>query len=183
MAKLIYLTLMSLDGYVEDAAGSFDWGQPDAEVHGFVNDLLRPLGTHLYGRRMYEVMTVWETMHERPGQPPHILDFAAIWQAVDKVVFSATLQKVSSARTRIEREFDPEALRRLKGQARRDLSVSGPQLASQAFRAGLVDECHLFVAPVVVGAGKRALPAGLKRSLELLELRRFANGMVYLHYR
>jgi dihydrofolate reductase len=183
MAKLIYSMLMSLDGYIEDETGRFDWAMPDQEVHTFVNDLMRPLGMHLFGRRMYEVMAAWETMHEQPGLPAYELDFARLWQAADKVVFSTTLQEVSSARTRIEREFDPEAIRRMKAQAERDLSVSGPHLAAQAFQAGLIDECHLFVAPTIVGAGKRALPAGLQRKLELLATRRFANGMVYLHYR
>jgi dihydrofolate reductase len=183
MARLIYSALMSLDGFTEDASGRFDWAKPDEEVHAFVNDLVRPLGTHLYGRRMYEVMTAWETMHENPSYPPYILDFAALWQAADKIVFSTTLQEVCSARTRIERVFDPEAIRQMKKDAQRDLSVSGPHLAAQAFRAGLVDECHLIVAPVVVGAGKRALPADLRRELELLAVRRFAGGLVYLHYR
>jgi dihydrofolate reductase len=183
MAKLIYSALMSLDGFIEDAAGGFDWAEPDEEVHTFVNDLLRPVGTYLYGRRMYEVMAAWETMHERPGLPPYILDFAALWQAADKLVFSTTLPAAASARTRIERGFDPEAVRQMKGQAQRDLSVGGPHLAAQAFRAGLVDECHLFVAPVAVGAGKRALPVDLRRKLELLAVRRFESGMIYLHYR
>ena len=183
MAKLIYSTLMSLDGYIEDETGRFDWAEPDEEVHTFINDLMRPLGTHLYGRRMYEVMAVWETLHEHPGHPPYILDFARLWQAADKVVFSTTLREVSSARTRIERAFDPEAIRLLKAQAQRNLGISGPHLAAQAFRAGLVDECHLFLAPVVVGAGKRALPGDMKLKLELLTERRFGGGMVYLHYR
>ena len=152
-------------------------------MHTFVNDLLRPLGTHLYGRRMYEVMTVWETLHEKPGQPPYMQDFARIWQAVDKVVFSTTLREASTARTRIERVFDPEAVRLLKAQAQRDLIISGPNLASQAFRAGLVDESHLLLAPVLADAGKRALPGGAMRKLELQAVRRFGNGMVYLHYR
>jgi dihydrofolate reductase len=183
MSRLIYFTLMSLDGYIEDSTGRFDWAEPDEEVHTFVNDLLRPLGTQLYGRRMYEVMIAWETMHERPGLPPYILDFATLWQAAEKIVFSTTLQAPSSARTRIERAFDPAAIRRMKEEAKRDLSIGGSQLAAQAFLAGLVDECHLILAPVVVGAGKRALPANLQRNLELLELRRFASGMVYLRYR
>ena len=180
MAKLIYSAIVSLDGYVADEDGNFDWAVPDEEVHTFINDLERPVGTYLYGRRMYEVMAAWETMHERPDLPPYILDFAVLWQAADKIVFSTTLLEASSARTRIEREFDPEVIRRMKGQAERDLSVSGPHLAAQAFRAGLVDECHLFFAPVVVGAGKRALPMDRLRKLELLAVRRFNNGMVYL---
>ena len=183
MAKLIYSALMSLDGYIEDETGRFDWAEPDEEVHTFVNDLIRPLGMHLYGRRMYEVMSVWETLHEKPGYPPYIHDFARLWQAADKVVFSTTLREVSSARTRLEQAFDPEAIRLLKAQAQRDLSISGPHLAAQAFQAGLVDECHLFLAPVVVGAGKRALPGDMKLKLELLTERRFGGGMVYLRYR
>ena len=183
MARLIYSVLMSLDGFIEDSTGRFDWAEPDEEVHTFVNNLLRPLGTHLYGRRMYEVMTAWEAMHEQPGLPAFELDFARLWQAADKIVFSTTPQEVSSARTRIEREFDPEAIRSMKAQAQQDLSVSGPHLAAQAFQAGLVDACHLFVAPVIVGAGKRALPVNELRKLELVAARRFGNGMVYLHYR
>jgi dihydrofolate reductase len=183
MAKLIYFSLMSLDGYIEDSAGRFDWAVPDDEVHTFVNDLLRPLGTHLYGRRMYEVMSAWETLHEQAGLPAYELDFAGFWRAVDKIVFSTTLQEISSARTRIEREFGPEAVRRLKAQAQRDLSVSGPHLAAHAFEAGLVDACHLILAPVSAGSGKRAMPGGAMRKLELQATRRFGNGMVYLHYR
>jgi dihydrofolate reductase len=182
MARLIYSALMSLDGFTEDASGRFDWAKPDEEVHAFVNDLVRPLGTHLYGRRMYEVMAVWETISGRPDQPPYILDFAALWQAADKIVFSTTLREAASARTRIERQFDPQAVRRMKDQARRDFGVSGPNLAAQAFRAGLVDECHLILAPVIVGTGKRALLGDLKLELALQEVRRFGNGMVYLHY-
>ena len=144
---------------------------------------MRPLGMHLYGRRMYEVMAAWETMPEQPGLPAYELDFARLWQAADKVVFSTTLREVSSARTRIQRAFDPEAIRLLKAQAEQDLSVSGPHLAAQAFQAALVDECHLFVAPVIVGAGKRALPNEVMLKLTLQATRRFGNGMVYLHYR
>ncbi len=183
MAKLIYSMLMSLDGYIEDSTGRFDWAEPDEEVHTFVNGLLQPIGTHLYGRRMYGVMTAWETLQEKPGYPPYILDFARLWQAADKVVFSTTLREVSSARTRIERVFDPEAIRLLKAQAQRDLSISGPHLAAQAFRADLVDECQLILAPVVVGVGKRALPNEVMLKLALQATRRFGSGMVYLHYR
>jgi dihydrofolate reductase len=182
MAKLIYSTIQSLDGYVADEDGNFDWGEPDEEVHTFVNDLERPVGTYLYGRRMYEVMVAWETL-ALADQPPHMQDFAEMWQAADKIVYSKTLETVSSARTRIEREFDPEAVRRMKEQAGRDLAVAGPDLAAQAFRAGLVEECHLLVAPIVVGGGKRSLPDDVRLELELLEERRFGSGMVHLHYR
>jgi dihydrofolate reductase len=180
MAKLIYSALMSLDGYIADEDGNFDWAEPDEEVHSFVNDLERPAGTYLYGRRMYEVMAAWETVTD---QTPHIRDYAEIWRAADKVVYSRTLETPSSARTRIERDFDPEAVRRMKAAAGSDLSVGGPDLAAHAFRAGLVDECHLFLAPVVVGGGNRALPDKVRVPLELLEERRFGNGVVYLRYR
>ncbi len=183
MAKLIYAAIASLDGYVADEHGNFDWSQPDEEVHGFVNDLERPVGTHLYGRRMYEVLVYWETAHTLADQPPLIRDYAEIWQAADKVVYSRTLESVSSARTRIERSFDPERIRQLKARAERDISVGGPELAAQAIEAGLVDELHLFLSPVVVGAGKRALPDGVHAELELLEERRFGSGVVYLRYR
>jgi dihydrofolate reductase len=180
MAKLIYSALMSLDGYNADEDGNFDWAEPDEEVHSFVNDLERPVGTYLYGRRMYEVMVAWETITD---QTPHIRDFAELWRAADKVVYSRTLATPSSARTRIERDFDPEAVRQMKAAAGRDLTVGGPDLAAHAFRAGLVDECHLFVAPIVVGGGNQALPDKVRVPLELLDERRFGNGMVYLCYR
>ena len=182
MAKLIYPTISSLDGYVADAEGKFGWAKPDEEVHAFVNDLEREAGTHLYGRRLYEVLVAWETMDQQPGQPPFILDFAKIWQAADKIVYSRTLETVSSVRTRIEREFDPEAVRRLKAEAERDLLIGGPELAGEAMRSGLVDEYHLFLAPVIVGAGKRALPDDVRIDVEVLDERRFANGFVYLRY-
>jgi dihydrofolate reductase len=183
MAKLIYSAITSLDGYMEDEDGNFDWSAPDDEVHAFVNDLERPVGTYLYGRRMYEVMTYWESAHTVDNQPPVMQDFAELWQAADKVVYSRTLGAVSSTRTRIERDFDPEAVRRLKASAERDVTVGGPDLAAQALRAGLVDECHLFLSPVVVGGGKRALPEDVRLELELLDERRFGNGVVHLHYR
>jgi dihydrofolate reductase len=181
-AKLVYSTIASLDGYSEDEAGRFDWAEPDEDVHAFINDLERPVGTYLYGRRMYEVMRYWETV-ALPDQPPHIHDFAAIWQAADKIVYSRTLDEASTARTRIERDFEPDSVHELKAAARRDLTVGGPELAAQAFRAGLVDECHLFLAPVLVGGGKRSLPDDVRLKLELLDERRFGNGMVYLRYR
>lgn len=165
-----------------DEDGAFDWAEPDEEVHSFVNDLMRPVGAYLYGRRMYEVMAVWDTL-ALEGQPPPIRDFADIWRAADKVVYSRTLEVVSTARTRLEREFDPEAVRRMKAAADRDLAVGGPGLAGEAIGAGLVDECHLFIAPIAVGAGTRVLPAGVRFPLELVDERRFAGGMVHLRYR
>jgi dihydrofolate reductase len=183
MAKRIYSAITSLDGYVADEEGKFDWAAPDEEVHSFVNDLERPVGTYLYGRRMYEVMRAWETMDTGPDQPPAVQDFAKIWQAADKIVYSRTLKTASSARTRIEGDFDPEAVRQLKASARRDLTVGGPDLAAQAIKAGLVDEYELFVTPVVVGGGKRSLPDGIRLKLELMDERRFGNGVVHLHYR
>lgn len=182
MAKLIYSAISSLDGYIEDENGNFDWGEPDEEVHSFLNELERPVGTYLYGRRMYEVMVAWETL-PLAGQPPFMRDFAEIWQGAEKIVYSKTLDTVSSARTRIERDFDPEAIRQMKAHARRDLTVGGPDLAAQAFKARLVDECHLFLAPIVVGGGKQSLPNGVRLKLELLHERRFGGGMVHLRYR
>ncbi len=182
MARLIYLTLASLDGYIADDDGKFDWAAPDEEVHAFVNDLTRPVGTHLYGRSMYEVMIAWETL-DLAGEPPVIQDFAEIWRAADKIVFSRTLDSVSSARTRLEREFDPQVVRRLKGKADHDLAVAGPDLAGQAINAGLVDEYHLFLAPVIVGGGKRMLPEDVRVDLELFDERRFDSGFVFLGYR
>ena len=183
MAKLIYMAITSLDGYIEDEEGRFDWAAPDAEVHAFVNDLERPVGTHLYGRGMYETMAVWQTMGDEPGLPAAEVDFAELWRAIDKVVFSRTLDAVSTPRTRLEREFDPEAVRRMKEAADRDISVGGPGLAQHAFRAGLVDEVHLFVSPVVVGGGKPGLPRDVRVELELLDERRFGNGVVHMHHR
>ena len=183
MARLIYSAIASLDGYIADEDGNFDWAMPDEEVHAFVNDLERPLGTYLYGRRMYEMMVGWETDPALTEQSPLMRDFAAPWQAADKIVYSRTLEAASTARTRIERDFDPEAVRRMKASAGREVGVGGAELAAQAFRAGLVDECHLFVAPIVVGGGKRSLPEDVRVKLELLGERRFGNGMVYLHYR
>jgi dihydrofolate reductase len=183
MAKLIYSVIASLDGYTADETGDFDWAAPDEEVHAFVNDLERSVGTHLYGRRMYEVMSAWESIHLPPDESAAMRDYAEIWRAADKVVFSRTLTAPSSARTRIERDFDPDAVRRLKAAAGRDISVGGPSLAAEAFRAGLVDECHLFVTPIVVGGGKRSLPDHVRVNLDLIDVRRFGNGVVHLHYR
>ena len=182
MAKLVYSALASLDGYVADQDGNFDWAAPDAEVHAFVNDVIGGMGTHLYGRRMYEVMVVWETMPTE-GQPSAIGEFAEIWRAADKVVYSRTLDGVSSARTRLEREFDPEAVRRMKASAERDISIGGPELAAAAIRAGLVDELHLFLTPVVVGGGTPSLPVDVRMELALLDEHRFGSGVVHLHYR
>jgi dihydrofolate reductase len=183
MAKLIYSAITSLDGYVTDENGNFDWAVPDEEVHTFVNNLERSVGTYLYGRRIYEVMVVWETDHTLADQSPVMRDFAEIWQAADKIVYSKTLETVSTARTRIERDFDPEAVRQIQARAGPDISVGGADLAAQAIKAGLVDEWHLFVAPIVVGGGKHSLPNDVRLQLELLDERRFGNGMVHLHYR
>jgi dihydrofolate reductase len=183
MAKLIYSAITSLDGYIADEDGNFDWAAPDEEVHAFVNDLERPVGTYLYGRRMYEVMVFWETAHTFADQRPVMQDFAKIWQAADKVVYSTTLPAVSSARTRIERDFDPEAVRRMKAAAGRDITVGGPHLAAEAIRAGLVDEYQLFLVPFMVGGGNQSLPDNVRVKLELLDERRFSGGVVFLRYR
>jgi dihydrofolate reductase len=183
MAKLIYSAITSLDGYIEDEDGNFDWAEPDEELHTFVNDLQRPVGTYLYGRRLYETMVFWESAHTLTDQPAFVLDFARIWQAADKIVYSKTLETASSARTRIERDYDPELVRQLKAGAEGDITVGGAELAAQAIRAGLVDEYHLFLTPVVVGGGKPALPGDVRVRLELLDERRFGNGVVHLHYR
>jgi dihydrofolate reductase len=183
MAKLIYSAITSLDGYIADEDGNFDWAAPDQEVHTFVNDLERPVGTYLYGRRMYEVMAPWETDPTLADQSRVMRDFAELWQAADKIVYSRTLETASTARTRIERDFDPEAVRQMKATAGRDLTVGGPDLAAQALKAGLVDECHLFLAPIIVGGGRPSLPSNLRLELELLDERRFGNGVVHLRYR
>jgi dihydrofolate reductase len=182
MGKLIYSAIGSLDGYFEDAGGRFDWAAPDEEVHAFVNDLERPIGTYLYGRRMYETMVFWETA-STAGEPPMFGDYAEIWRAAEKLVYSRTLQTPSSARTRIEREFDPDTVRQLKLSSTADISIGGGDLAGQAIGVGLVDECHLFVCPIVIGGGKRTLPDNVRAQLELLNERRFKNGVVHLHYR
>jgi len=182
MSKLVYSAIASLDGYVADEQGNFDWAAPDDELHAFVNDLERRIGTYLYGRRMYDTMVVWETL-PLDDQPAVVRDYAEIWRATDKIVYSRTLKAPASARTRIERDFDPEAVRRLKAEAENDLSVGGPELAAQAIDAGLVDELHLFLVPVLVGGGRRALSQTARADLELLDERRFAQGAVHLHYR
>jgi dihydrofolate reductase len=183
MAKLIYAAIASLDGYVEDAAGSFAWSAPDEEVHAFVNELERPIGTYLYGRRMYDTMVFWETAGDEPDEPAVFRDYAGLWREAEKIVYSRTLQAVTSARTRIERDLDPDAVRKLKQSAPADISIGGAELAGHAFRAGLVDECHLFLCPIIVGGGKRALPDDVRVHLELLDERRFGNGVVHLHHR
>ncbi len=184
MAKLISAAIASLDGYIEDVDGAFDWSAPDAEVHAFVNDLERSIGTYLYGRRMYETMVYWETAPTSGDADEAVVhDYARIWQAADKVVYSTTLTETSSARTRIEHAFDPDAIRQRKASAEHDISIGGPTLAAHALRAGLVDELHLFLSPIVVGGGKPALPDGLRLQLTLLDERRFDGGTVHLHYR
>lgn len=182
MANLIYSFIVSLDGYVADRDGRFDWGEPDEEVHTFVNGLQRGIGTFLFGRRLYEVMVAWEDPSAFAQEPPYIQDFAELWKAADKVVFSRTLDRPSSERTRIEREFDADAVRQLKADAGQDLAVGGPELASSAIRAGLVDEFQMFISPLAVGGGKKYLPDGVRLRLELLEERRFRNGVVFLRY-
>ena len=180
MAKLIYTAIGSLDGYVADAEGNFDWSAPDDEVHRFVNELERPIGTYLYGRRMYEVMVYWETVGSGDDR---VRDYAEIWRAADKIVYSTTLETVSSARTRIERTFDPDAVEQIKASATSDISVGGSELAAHALKAGIVDECHLFLNPIIVGGGTPALPSDVRLELELMDERRFAGGVVHLQYR
>jgi dihydrofolate reductase len=181
MAKLIYVTPTSADGYIADD-GNFDWAAPDEEAFAFINDLERPIGMYLYGRKMYETMAIWETPDVIPGPTPAMLDFARIWQAAYKIVYSKSLETVSTPKTRLVREFDPQAVRDLKVQLPHDVSVSGPTLAAHAIRTGLVDEYHLFVVPIMIGGGKRILPSNVCIKLDLLDERRFANGMVYLRY-
>ena len=180
MTKLIYSAIMSLDGYVADENGNFDWAEPDEEVHTFVNEVERPVGTYLYGRRLYDVMVAWETIAD---EQPFVQEYAEIWRAAYKIVYSRSLETVSSARTRIERSFDPDAVRQLKAVASSDISIGGADLAAQAIRAGLVDEIRLFLAPIMVGGGTRALPDDVHVNLELLAERRFDSGLVHLHYR
>ena len=182
MAHLIYSAISSLDGYIEDTDGKFNWAVPDEEVHRYINDLERTVSTYLYGRRMYETMMGWETDPNLAATSSLMRDFAEIWQAADKIVYSKTLETVSTRKTRIERDFDPEAIRQLKVTAGHDILIGGPHLALQAFKAGLIDECHLFLAPIIVGGGKQSLPNNVRLELELLEERRFGNGMVHLRY-
>jgi len=183
MAELLYVTNVSLDGYIEDAQGAFDWSEPSDDVFAFITDLVRPVGTALCGRRIHETMSVWETDPSLAAESELMADFATAWNSLDKVVYSTTLSAVSTANTRLERRFDPDSVRAMKASAARDLTISGATLAAHAFDAGLVDECHLFVHPVLVGDGKPAFRSDARLQLELLEERRFANGVVYLRYR
>ena len=183
MGKLVYITNVSLDGYIEDADGSFDWTEPDEGVFAFITDLIRPVDTWLYGRRLYESMAVWETDVSLAAQSEPMADFAKVWQTADKVVYSTTLRAVSTARSRIERSFDPDTVRDMKRSVTGDLTVGGANLAAHAFKGGLVDECHLFIYPVLVGGGKPALPKGTRAELQLVDERRFTNGVVYVRYR
>jgi dihydrofolate reductase len=180
MANLIYTAITSLDLYHEDADGKFDWAAPDTEVHAFVNDLERPVRTHLYGRRMYEMLEVWQDMQD---PAPVMQDFAEIWRAADKIVYSRTLEEPRTPKTRIERDFDPDAVRALKESAEADIAIGGPELAAQALRAGLVDEIQLLLNPIVIGGGKHALPDGVRTKLELLSEHRFTSGVIHLRYR
>src|SRR5215831_13132330 len=182
MAKLIYAMPTSMDGYISDETGNFEWAAPDEEGFAFINDVERPIGTHLYGRKMYETVAIWETPDVIPGRTPAVLDFARIWQAAGKIVYSKSLETVSTPKTRLEREFDPQAVRDLKAQLPHDVSVGGPTLAAHAIRTGLVDEYHLLVVPTMIGGGNRVLPNNACVNLGLLDERRFANGMVYLRY-
>jgi dihydrofolate reductase len=182
MAHLIYSAISSLDGYIADRDGNFDWAMPDEEVHRFINNLERTADTYLYGRRMYEIMTVWETDPNLAADSPLTQDFAEIWQAANKIVYSRTLAAASTRKTQIVRNFDPEAIQQLKKSAQQDILIGGPELAAHAFRSGLIDECHLFLAPVIVGGGKQSLPSDVRLGLELMEERRFGNGMVFLRY-
>ncbi|HEY1738777.1 MAG TPA: dihydrofolate reductase family protein [Acidimicrobiia bacterium] len=183
MAKLMYIANVSLDGYMEDASGSIDFTAPGDDYFAFITDLLRPASTYLYGRRMYETMAVWETDPSLAAESELMADFAGVWQSADKVVYSTTLQEVSTAKTQIQRDFDADAVRALKASAVGDLDIGGVNLATHAFKAGLVDECHLFIYPVLVGGGKAALPSGVRADLELIDEHRFASGVAYLRYR
>jgi len=182
MAHLIYSAITSLDGYIEDRDGNFDWAMPDEEVHRFINNLERTAHTHLYGRRMYETMMVWETEPNLAAESSLLRDFAEVWQAADKIVYSRTLETISTRKTQLERSFDPKAIRQLKETVEHDILIGGPELAAHAFRAGLIDECHLFLIPILVGGGKSALPDNVRLELELLEERRFSSGIVFLQY-
>lgn len=182
MGKLIYTAITSLDGFSADAEGAFDWSMPDAEVHAFVNRLESTVGTHLLGRRMYEVLRFWDTDDALADEAPEVREYAELWRGIDKIVYSTTLDEVSAPRTRLERSFDPAAVRRWKAESERDLSVGGPHLAAEAMAAGLVDELHLYLSPIIVGGGLRALPENLLRPLELLDERRFSGGVVHLRY-
>lgn len=183
MGKLIYIATVSLDGFTEDAEGNFDWSQPGDDQHAFINDLIRPIGTHLYGRRMYETMAVWETEPAFAAESEVMTDFAHVWQAAQKVVYSTTLEAPLTTKTRIERTFEPDSIRAMKDAADQDLAVGGPNLAAHAFKSGLIDECHLFIAPITLGSGKPALPTDQRIDLELLDERQFDTGILYLRHR
>ncbi|MFW9854171.1 MAG: dihydrofolate reductase family protein [Candidatus Thorarchaeota archaeon] len=183
MTKLIYSMITSLDGYIEDKEGKFDWAVPDVKVHSFINNLQRPIGTYLYGRLLYETMAVWETMHSLPELKPEMLDFSELWRGANKIVYSKTLEKVSTSKTRIERNFDPEMIIEMKTRLGHDILVGGPNLAAQALKEGLIDEIHLFVCPVLVGGGKKFFPINVRLDLELMNERCFSNGMIYVQYR
>jgi dihydrofolate reductase len=183
MSKLIYFMPTSLDGFIAGETDSMDWSAPDEEVSAFINDRHRPIGTYLYGRKNYETMTIWETPDVIPGRTPAMMDFGQIWQAANKIVYSKSLETVSTRKTRLEREFEPQAVRDLKAQLPHDISVAGPNLAAQAIRAGLVDEYQLLVIPIMLGGGKRVLPSNVGVKLDLLDERRVGNGWVYLRYR
>lgn len=179
MAKLIYITNASLDGFVEDDAGAFDWVNPD-QVHAFITELIQPIGTYLYGRRLYQTMAYWDGPVE--GYPAQYREFARTWQKAEKIVFSRTLASATTPKTRVERNFDPDSIRKLKRDAQRDITIGGAEVAKLALEADLVDECHLFVNPVIVGGGKPAFRS-VRRSLDLLETRRFSNGVIHVRYR
>jgi dihydrofolate reductase len=183
MSRLIYTTISSLDGYTEDRHGNIDWSPPDEEEFKFITDLIREVGTYLYGRRMYETMMVWEMQPALALESPSRRDFAEVWQAAGKIVYSRTLETAYTRKTQIERSFNPEAIRQLKEAVEQDILIGGPELAAHAFRAGLIDECHLFLSPIILGGGKRFLPEDVRLELELLEERRFGNGVVFLRYR
>jgi len=183
MANLIYVANMSLDGYTEDKDGKFDWTDPSEEYFIFITDLVRAARTHLYGRRMYETMMVWETDPNLAAESPLMRDFAEVWQAANKIVYSRTLETISTRKTQLEQSFDPEAIRQLKAASEHDILIGGPELTAHAFRAGLIDECGLFIIPILVGGGKSALPDNVRLDLELLAERRFRNGTVFLRYR
>lgn len=182
MSKLIYFIPMSLNGFIAGETDNLDWAAPDEEILAFISDLHRPIGTYLYGRKNYETMTIWQTPHVIPGLTPAMLDFGRIWQAAEKIVYSKSLETVSTPKTSLEREFEPQAVRDLKAQLPHDISVAGPNLAAQAIRAGLVDEFQLLVIPFILGGGKRVLPGDTGVKLDLLDERRFSNGWVYLRY-
>jgi dihydrofolate reductase len=182
VAKLMYVSNVSLDGFIEDEHGGFEWTEPDDGQFAFVTDLVRPVGTYIYGRRLYETMAVWETEPALSAQSDLYAEFARVWQAADKIVYSSTLDAVSTGNSRLERRFDPDSIRKMKATTSRDLMVGGANIAAYAFNAGLIDECHLFICPCVVGRGKPSLPSDLRAKLELLDERRFDNGVVYVRH-